>query len=69
MLSKLSSKLLKSIWLLPAIYSVTGLVLAVIIVLIDTGTIGNVKESFPQYLFTDIGLAKDIQYHWIFINI
>lgn len=60
MLKKLYVKLRKSIWLTPTIYSLIAILLSTLVILLDTRTIGNIQNKLPQYLFTDIELAKII---------
>jgi len=46
--------------MIPTGYSFMGLAISIIVVLIDTSYIGNIREILPHYLFTDIDLSIHI---------
>ncbi|MCC5910871.1 MAG: DUF2254 domain-containing protein [Clostridiaceae bacterium] len=58
MLQKLLMQIQKKIWITPMIYSLIALALAIFIILLDSRAIGDIKKILPDYLFTDIDLAK-----------
>lgn len=60
MLQEILSKLRKSVWLTPTLFSFVGFALAVYVILLDVKTFGNVHDTLPTYLFLDSELAKTV---------
>ena len=60
MLQKLYLKIKKSIWLVPAAYSLFAIALAVFILLLDTKILGNIQDDLPDFLFIANELAQEI---------